>query len=335
VMAVTQINPLAAALHTQAITASARRGSNGLVDPFWLLAKVPSSAKRKAALKALLDLRLFDVLPAGESRTIADAKGWEITLGPFQQDRYVVHDYLDYNPSSEEVEANRGVDRFRKDLTRDHKLIAAIRERDGSTCRYCLVQVDWKDRRSNVGGTYDHVTPVSAGGQNTYANVVVACRGCNQRKGPRTPEQAGMVLAEPSPGSSPTGQVDLTQHRPGDLTPDPTRPDLKAPPLPPASGGSNVLRVVDEFAPVKPATKRRTDIAEYDTAIAEWTARHFPNATDPRGVAAIVTDASAAGPGSQRRPVTAADVEAFARRRGPTWTALLGLHDNTPIEGAA
>lgn len=107
------------------------------------------------------------------------------------------------------------------------------------------------------------------------------------------------------------------------------------PPQPPASGGSNALRVVDEFAPAKPATKRRTDIAEYDAAIAEWTARHFPNSTDPRGVAAIVTDASAAGPGSQRRPVTAADVEAFARRRGPTWTALLGLHDNTPIEGAA
>ena len=42
--------------------------------------------------------------------------------------------------------------------------------------------------------TRDHVVPLSVGGADAWANVVTACRGCNTRKGSRTPEQAHMPL---------------------------------------------------------------------------------------------------------------------------------------------
>ena len=35
---------------------------------------------------------------------------------------------------------------------------------------------------------------VAEGGGDTWMNLVTACRGCNQRKGGRTPERAGMHL---------------------------------------------------------------------------------------------------------------------------------------------
>lgn len=60
--------------------------------------------------------------------------------------------------------------------------------RDRQICAYC-------------GGmfpisrlTRDHVTPFSQRGKDSWMNSVTACRGCNERKGNRTPEQAGMEL---------------------------------------------------------------------------------------------------------------------------------------------
>lgn len=154
---------------------------------------------------------------------------------------WIAHDYLDHNPSREQVEANRGVDRLRKELTRDHSLIERIRSRDGDTCRYCGVTVNWKDRKSAAGGTYDHVQPISKGGGNEFANVVVACRGCNQKKGPRTPEQAGMVLAGSSPRLDRSGP-NLAQE--SGSRPVPSRPTT-TPPTPPR-GKPGDLRIVED-----------------------------------------------------------------------------------------
>jgi 5-methylcytosine-specific restriction endonuclease McrA len=42
--------------------------------------------------------------------------------------------------------------------------------------------------------TIDHILPRSRGGRNTWKNTVAACTVCNQRKGDRTPAEAGMVL---------------------------------------------------------------------------------------------------------------------------------------------
>ncbi len=60
--------------------------------------------------------------------------------------------------------------------------------RDRHICAYC------GDSLSSVRLTRDHVVPVSQGGRDIWMNVVTACRGCNQRKSGRTPEEARMQL---------------------------------------------------------------------------------------------------------------------------------------------
>lgn len=81
-------------------------------------------------------------------------------------------------------------------MNANEHLTTTIRARDGDACRYCAKTVNWRDRRSVDGGTYDHVQPISRGGTETVENLVVCCRGCNSRKSARTPEEAGMVLLD-------------------------------------------------------------------------------------------------------------------------------------------
>ncbi len=56
--------------------------------------------------------------------------------------------------------------------------------RDGRTCGYC----------GRAASTIDHILPRSRGGKNSWTNTVAACGSCNQRKGDRTPAEAGMQL---------------------------------------------------------------------------------------------------------------------------------------------
>lgn len=60
--------------------------------------------------------------------------------------------------------------------------------RDAGECQYCGKAV------ARAEATYDHVVPRRAGGVASWENMVLACRPCNQRKGGRTPDQAGMPL---------------------------------------------------------------------------------------------------------------------------------------------
>jgi 5-methylcytosine-specific restriction endonuclease McrA len=60
--------------------------------------------------------------------------------------------------------------------------------RDRGACQYCGA----KCARHEF--TYDHVTPRAQAGKTDWHNVVVCCMACNQKKGGRRPEQAGMVL---------------------------------------------------------------------------------------------------------------------------------------------
>ena len=60
--------------------------------------------------------------------------------------------------------------------------------RDSGRCQYCGRGV----RRDEI--TYDHVVPRALGGKTMWENIVTCCVGCNQAKGGRTPEQAGMRL---------------------------------------------------------------------------------------------------------------------------------------------
>ncbi len=112
-----------------------------------------------------------------------------------EKQSYVVHDFLEWNPSRADVESSQEWDRRRKDLYADKSLVIQIRKRDGDNCRYCGQVVRWSDRRGPGGGQFDHVIPR---GPNTLENIVVACRSCNASKGGRTPEEAGMPLLQPA-----------------------------------------------------------------------------------------------------------------------------------------
>jgi 5-methylcytosine-specific restriction endonuclease McrA len=58
--------------------------------------------------------------------------------------------------------------------------------RDEYTCCYCGAR--------EVPLTLDHVLPVSRGGRNEWQNLATCCVPCNNRKGSRTPLEAGMAL---------------------------------------------------------------------------------------------------------------------------------------------
>jgi 5-methylcytosine-specific restriction endonuclease McrA len=61
--------------------------------------------------------------------------------------------------------------------------------RDRYTCQYCHRTM------SSSELTLDHVVPRSRAGETTWENLVACCHPCNNRKGSRTPEEAGMRLA--------------------------------------------------------------------------------------------------------------------------------------------
>jgi hypothetical protein len=65
---------------------------------------------------------------------------------------------------------------------------AMVFARDRHVCAYC------GGRFGHGALEMEHVTPSSRGGFTAWQNVVSACRACNQRKGNRTPEAAGMPL---------------------------------------------------------------------------------------------------------------------------------------------
>ena len=65
-----------------------------------------------------------------------------------------------------------------------------VLRRDGHRCQYCSAKAT----------TLDHVRPRCQGGPSTWTNLVACCLACNQAKGGRTPEQAGMTLLRPVAG---------------------------------------------------------------------------------------------------------------------------------------
>ena len=63
--------------------------------------------------------------------------------------------------------------------------------RDRYTCQYCHRTMPTHEL------TLDHVIPRSRAGDTTWENLVSSCNPCNNRKGNRTPDEAGMKLARP------------------------------------------------------------------------------------------------------------------------------------------
>ena len=61
-----------------------------------------------------------------------------------------------------------------------------ILARDGHRCQYCGT--------AKGPMTVDHVIPRKKNGNDSWENMVCACVKCNNKKGDRTPEKAGMKL---------------------------------------------------------------------------------------------------------------------------------------------
>jgi 5-methylcytosine-specific restriction endonuclease McrA len=68
--------------------------------------------------------------------------------------------------------------------------------RDRCTCQYCGRTLPSSEL------TLDHVVPRSRAGETAWDNLVACCHGCNNRKGSRMPEEAGMrLIRHPRPFS--------------------------------------------------------------------------------------------------------------------------------------
>jgi 5-methylcytosine-specific restriction endonuclease McrA len=60
--------------------------------------------------------------------------------------------------------------------------------RDGFRCQYCGAKKPMQELN------YDHVVPRARGGKTDWDNIVTSCYACNDKKGGRSPEEAGMRL---------------------------------------------------------------------------------------------------------------------------------------------
>lgn len=158
------------------------QGTDGWI-PADKATEIASRSELKMLLTVLPDLgvmlhRYGDRCPCLLEHTWSPARGG-----------YWTHDFLKLNPKASEVDVHKA----KKAELRNPKLKHAVRIRDSDTCRYCGNVCRHADRVSDDGLTFDHVDPDVAGGM---ANLVVACRGCNNRKNRRTPAQAGMELID-------------------------------------------------------------------------------------------------------------------------------------------
>lgn len=190
----------------------AQQRTDGFV-PTAVIDAIGTPATLRRLTRPVFDRRPF-LHRRGEGDDCACLKGRPWPAGA----DFLVHDYLDRNPSREENDVRRAKARELKDPA----LKAEVRDRDGDRCRYCGTTVNWADHRSARGGTYDHVDPDLAAGA---ANLVVACRGCNARKKDRTPQQSGLRLL-PLPGHPAHPTHDGPRFEPGsdpNPNPDPTR----------------------------------------------------------------------------------------------------------------
>ncbi len=92
------------------------------------------------------------------------------------------------------LKAERAWNNQRQKDNRDTAKTAKVRRRDGDACRYCGKSVDWNDRKSGRGGTYDHLNP---GKEGTVETMVVCCKECNSRR-QSDPEQVWELLPVPA-----------------------------------------------------------------------------------------------------------------------------------------
>lgn len=112
-----RVAPESLGLHVMSVSHCNRHESDGVVDPEWLFEKLAHRGRGgEQLLERMVELGLYDLLPAGETRTfeIDDRDVPEVTVGPFSEDRYLVHDFLDQNTPSAKRQISRRKDSERK-----------------------------------------------------------------------------------------------------------------------------------------------------------------------------------------------------------------------------
>jgi 5-methylcytosine-specific restriction endonuclease McrA len=87
-------------------------------------------------------------------------------------------------PSVIRLVAYRHIPQQNRALSRKNILL-----RDRNTCQFCGRIFPASEL------TLDHVVPRSRGGRSSWENLVACCYQCNNSKGDRTPEEAGLALA--------------------------------------------------------------------------------------------------------------------------------------------
>ncbi len=68
--------------------------------------------------------------------------------------------------------------------------------RDNFTCQYCRHPLSPSD--PPLMYELDHINPKSKGGKDNYLNLAASCARCNQKKGDRTPSEAGLIAPKVS-----------------------------------------------------------------------------------------------------------------------------------------
>jgi len=143
--------------------------------------------------------------------------GWSKALGDFFKGRVEIVKYCDTRtigttsgpvkmPSvvrfKEGVFSNKWKNR-RKFIKLNRKTLWL---RDKGKCQYCKITVGMKFYQ------IEHVIPKSRGGKTTWENVVVACPKCNQKKGSKTPQEAGLFLCS-IPAKPTVGQISSIENK--------------------------------------------------------------------------------------------------------------------------
>lgn len=119
---------------------------------------------------------------------------WQRAVTLFWENKVeIIESYEDAFVRSVTIELKMpSVIRFLKAIRGRKRAIKFSREnlysRDGGKCQYCAEKV------TRAQATYDHVIPRAQGGHTRWENITISCYACNQRKGGRTPAQAGMKL---------------------------------------------------------------------------------------------------------------------------------------------
>ena len=74
-------------------------------------------------------------------------------------------------------------------------IIEALRDKWGDRCQYCGRPLIFDAPFSSLDeATTDHIQAQDAGGKDTWDNLILCCRSCNSRKGPRSLEYFRYLL---------------------------------------------------------------------------------------------------------------------------------------------